>query len=85
MTPNKEYLDKLSELLEQDFAPIKVADLPKGLTFFSTVQLIAKFESFVPGGVLTPESIYETLTELGYELAEIKPFSYVWVMQHIRA
>ena len=56
-----------------------MAKLPPNLTFFSTEQLIAKFESFVPDGVLTKESIYELMQDLGFELAEIKPFSYVWV------
>ena len=65
----------------QQLSPIEIESFPKGICFFSTEQLINKFQSFVPEGILTTETIYQTLTCLGFELAEIKPFSYVWVMQ----
>lgn len=81
MIPDQNYLEHLRDLLKEQYTPVQIDQLPKGLTFYSTEQLIAKFESFMPEGVLTRESIYSTLQKMGFELAEIKPFSYVWVMQ----
>jgi len=52
------------------------------VSFFSTSQLIAKLSEFVHEGVPTKESIYALIEEMGFELAEIKPFSYVWICTH---
>lgn len=81
MTPDQNYLDHLRDLINAKYKPLKIEELPQGLTFYSSEQIINKFQSFIPKEVLTSESIYTTLTQMGYELVEIKPFSYVWAMQ----
>ena len=85
MNPDNTYLEQIKELISENYMPFPVAKLPKNLGFFSTEQIISKFSSFVPEGVLTKESVFETMAALGYELAEIKPFSYVWILQHKRS
>ena len=79
MQHEDKYLDHIKELIQEVYAPVDVSKLPKGLSFFSTEQLMAKFGSFVPNGILTKESIYALMEDMRFQLAEIKPFSYVWV------
>lgn len=79
MQPDNEYLNHVEKLISDLYAPVAVKELPKGLSLFSTEQLIQKFQSFVPDGVLTKDSVYALMQKMGFELAEIKPFSYVWI------
>ena len=79
MNHEDEYLTRVKALLKTEYKPVAASELPKGLSFFSTEQLMVKFSSFVPDGILTKENLYNLMREMGFELAQIKPFSYVWV------
>ena len=82
--PDETYLNKIENFLKEKYAPVEIKTLPKGLSFFSTEQLITRYEDFVPEGVLTREAIFETMEKLGFELAEISPFKVVWVLQDLK-
>ena len=43
--------------------------------------LIKRFENFGPEGSLTKQQLFDALIDRGFDVMEIKPFGYVWLMQ----
>ena len=81
MQASNTFVLKSCSLLQNDFLPVVPATLPKGLTFFTTNQLIKRFKNFAPEGSLTEQELFDALIDRGFDVMEIKPFGYVWLMQ----
>ena len=74
---------KWEETIERTIKGSAAVNL-RPILFFTTKQLIKRFENFAPEGSLTKQQLFDALIDRGFDVMEIKPFGYVWVLQDKR-